>query len=166
MYYKYVLVKKKEVGRIMRLAELLYDRKIIKEEIKRIKERLNLSAKVQEGDTVPVESPEELKAILINLFGRLEELITKINNSNVKCRIEGKNLMELIAERDRYSGIAKALHELAEGATPKSERFSRKEIRYVPVVNIKEIRREADDYAGKARAIDAIIQVTNWDTEV
>jgi len=166
VYYKYVLVKKKEVGRIMRLAELLYDRKIIKEEIKRIKERLNLSAKVQEGDTVPVESPEELKAILINLFGRLEELITKINNSNVKCRIEGKNLMELIAERDRYSATAKALHELAEGATPKSERFSRKEIRYVPVVNIKEIRREADDYAGKARAIDAIIQVTNWDTEV
>lgn len=165
MYYKYVLVKK-EVGRIMRLAELLYDRKIMKEEIKRIKERLNLSAKVQEGDTVPVESPEELKATLINLFGRLEELITKINNSNVKCRIEGKNLMELIAERDRYSAIAKALHELAEGATPKSERFSRKEIRYVPVVNIKEIRREADDYAGKARAIDAIIQVTNWDTEV
>lgn len=166
MYYKYVLVKKKEVGRIMRLAELLYDRKIIKEEIKRIRERLNLSAKVQEGDTVPVESPEELKAILINLFGRLEELITKINNSNIKCRIEGKNLMELIAERDRYSAIAKALHELAEGATPKSERFSRKEIRYVPVVNIKEIRKEADDYAGKARAIDAIIQVTNWDTEV
>lgn len=150
----------------MRLAELLYDRKIIKEEIKRIKERLNLSAKVQEGDTVPVESPEELKATLINLFGRLEELITKINNSNIKCRIEGKNLMELIAERDRYSAIARALHELAECATPKSERFSRKEIRYVPVVNIKETRREADDYAGKARAIDAIIQVTNWDTEV
>lgn len=150
----------------MRLAELLYDRKIIKEEIKRIKERLNLSAKVQEGDTVPVESPEELKATLINLFGRLEELITKINNSNIKCRIEGKNLMELIAERDRYSAITRALHELAECATPKSERFSRKEIRYVPVVNIKEIRREADDYAGKARAIDAIIQVTNWDTEV
>lgn len=34
----------------MKLAELLNERKSFKEEIKKIKERLYLSAKVQEGD--------------------------------------------------------------------------------------------------------------------
>lgn len=55
--------------------------------------------------------------------------------------------------RDRNVAIANALHGLAEEATPRSERFSRKEVRYVPVVNMQDIRREADDYARRARAI-------------
>lgn len=37
----------------MRLAELLNERKSVKEEIKELKERLYLSAKMQEGDPAP-----------------------------------------------------------------------------------------------------------------
>ena len=74
--------------------------------------------------------------------------------------------MELIAERDRNIAIADMLHQLATNATPRPERYSRNEIRYVPMVNIKEIRREADSYSRTARTIDSKIQTVNWNTEV
>jgi len=150
----------------MKLAELLNERKTVKEEIKNLKQRLYLSAKMQEGDQAPVESPEELKKSLMALFEKLNKLIVMINNANVSTLIDEKNLMELIAERDKNISIAQALHGLAENATPKSERFSRNEIRYVTTVNIKEIRKEADSYSKKARDIDNQIQAANWNTEV
>lgn len=150
----------------MRLAELLNERKSVKEEIKELKERLYLSAKMQEGDPAPCESPEELKAALTACFNKLNDLVTKINQTNMNTTIEGKTLMELIAERDKNIAIATALHGLAENATPKPERFSRNEIRYVPTIDIKEVRKEADSYSRKARELDNKIQAANWNTEV
>ncbi|MDH7514160.1 MAG: DIP1984 family protein [Clostridiales bacterium] len=150
----------------MKLAELLNERKSVKEEIKKIEERLYLSAKVQEGDPKPAEAPEELKTTVISLFEKLEDLIIKINSTNVETQIDGQSLMELIAERDKNIAIAALLHGLAENATPKPERFSRNEIRYVSTVNIKEIRKEADNYSRRAREIDNKIQAANWNIEV
>ena len=155
-----------EAIKIMKLAELLNERKSVKEEIKKIKERLYLSAKVQEGDAKPAESPEELKTTVITLLEKLDDLIIKINGTNVKTEVDGKSLMELIAERDKNIAIATLLHGLAENATPRPVRFSRNEIRYVPMVNIKEIRKEADNYSRRAREIDNKIQAANWDTEI
>jgi len=150
----------------MKLAELLNERKAVKEEIKKTKQRLELSAKVQEGDKDPAESPEELKQTLIQLFEKLRKLIVKINRTNVEVQIEGKSLMEMIAERDKNIAVAAALHGLAEDATPKEARFSRNEIRFLPVVNIKELRKEADVYSKKGREIDNKIQAANWGIEV
>jgi hypothetical protein len=149
----------------MKLGELLNEREAVKEEIKNIKERLYLSARVQEGDAWPAESPEELKVRLIILFEKLETIIVKINRANVKTQVDGKNLMELIAERDKNVAIAEALHGLAEIATPRPERFSRNEIRYIPTVNIQEIRKEADSYLKRTREIANKIQAANWGTE-
>jgi hypothetical protein len=150
----------------MKLAELLNERKAVKEEIKKTKQRLELSAKVQEGDKDPAESPEELKQILIQLFEKLRKLIVKINRTNVDVLIEGKSIMEMIAERDKNIAVAAALHGLAEDATPREARFSRNEIRFLPVVNIKELRKEADVYSKKGREIDNKIQAGNWGIEV
>jgi hypothetical protein len=150
----------------MKLAELLNERKAVKEEIKKTKQRLELSAKVQEGDKDPAESPEELKQTLIQLFEKLRKLIVKINRTNVDVLIEGKSIMEMIAERDKNIAVAAALHGLAEDATPKEARFSRNEIRFLPVVNIKELRKEADAYSKKGREIDNKIQAANWGIEI
>jgi hypothetical protein len=150
----------------MKLAELLNERKAVKEEIKKTKQRLELSAKVQEGDKDPAESPEELKQTLIQLFEKLRKLIVKINRTNAEVLIEGKSLMEMIAERDKNIAVAAALHGLAEDATPKEARFSRNEIRFLPVVNIKELRKEADASSKKGREIDNKIQAANWGIEV
>jgi hypothetical protein len=149
----------------MKLGELLNERETVKEEIKNIKERLYLSARVQEGDSGSAESPEELKIRLIILFEKLEAIIVKINRANMKTQVDGKNLMELIAERDKNIAIAEVLHGLAEIATPRPERFSRNEVRYIPTVNIQEIRKEADSYLKRTRKIDNKIQAAYWSTE-
>jgi hypothetical protein len=99
------------------------------------------------------------------LFEKLETIIVKINRANVKTQVDGKNLMVLIAERDKNVAIAEALHGLAEIATPRPERFSRNEIRYIPTVNIQEIRKEADSYLKRTREIANKIQAANWGTE-
>jgi hypothetical protein len=150
----------------MKLAEMLNERKAVKEEIKKIRQRLELSVKIQEGDKEPAEPPEELKQALIQLYEKLEKLIAKINRTNVDMLIEGKSLMEMIAERDKNIAVAAALNGLAEDATPKESRFSRNEIRFLPAVNIKQLRKEADAYSRKAREIDNEIQGVNWTTEV
>lgn len=75
----------------MKLAELLNERKSVKDEIKKLKERLYLSAKIQEGDVKPAESPEELKIALVALFEKLNLLIVKINQTNVSTIIGGKS---------------------------------------------------------------------------
>ena len=150
----------------MKLAELLNERKAVKTEIKKIKDRLHLAAKMQEGDARPVESPEALKETLIGLYGRLSDLIMKVNRANIENRVEGVTLMELIAERDQKIAIAEMLHDLAERATPKSDRFSRNEIRYIPTIDVNVARKEADTYSKAAREIDNKIQATNWNTDV
>jgi uncharacterized coiled-coil DUF342 family protein len=150
----------------MKLAEMLNERKAVKEEIKKIRQRLELSVKIQEGDKEPAEPPEELKQALIQLYERLEKLIAKINRTNVDVLIEGKSLMEMIAARDKNIAVAAALNGLAEDATPRDSRFSRNEIRFLPAVNIKDLRKEADAYSKKAREIDNKIQGVNWTTEV
>src|SRR6266498_1166572 len=150
----------------MKLAELLNERKAIKTEIKKLKERLHLAAKMQEGDSQPSESPEALKETLIGLYAILSDLIIKINRANIEIRIEGKMIMELIAERDHAIAIAEMLHDLAGAATPKPERFSRNEIRYVSTIDINSVKKEADTYSKLAREIDNKIQASNWSIEV
>ncbi|MEW6587179.1 MAG: DIP1984 family protein [Nitrospirota bacterium] len=150
----------------MKLAELLNERKAVKTEIKKLKERLHLAAKMQEGDNEPAESPEALRETLIGLYGRLSDLIMQINRTNMENHIEGKTIMELIAERDHAIAIAEMLHDLAEAATPKPERFSRNEIRYVTTIDINSVRKEADTYSKLAREIDNKIQASNWSIEV
>lgn len=150
----------------MKLAELLNERKAVKTEIKKLKERLHLSAKIQEGDTKPSESPDTLREVLIGLYRRLSELITQINRANIENRVEGKTIMELIAERDHAIAISEMLHGLAEAATPRPERFSRNEIRYVSMIDINSMRKEADTYSKLAREIDNKIQASNWSIEV
>ncbi|MCL5978187.1 MAG: DIP1984 family protein [Nitrospirae bacterium] len=150
----------------MKLAELLNERKSVKTEIRKLKERLHLAAKMQEGDNTPAESPDELKETLIGLYGRLSELIMRINRANMENLVEGETLMELIAARDKSLAIGELLHGLAEAATPKPERFSRNEIRYVSTVVVQNVRKEADTYAKAAREIDNKIQAANWSIEV
>lgn len=121
---------------------------------------------MQEGDSVPVEAPDELKEALIGLYGRLSDMIIRINRANMENLVEEKTLMELIADRDKSLAIGELLHGLAEAATPKSERFSRNEIRYVSAVVVQNVRKEADAYSKAAREIDNKIQAANWSIEV
>lgn len=150
----------------MKLAEALVERKSLKDEIQDLRRRLKRVAKVQEGDE-PVENPLALLEAIESKVNKLEWQITQINRTNMAARLaDGRTLMEAIAERDMLLLRRSVLADLVEAATPVQDRFSRKEIRYIPTVDVAEIQKQADQVAKRYRELDAEIQALNWETEL
>ena len=150
----------------MKLAEALVERKALKDEIQDLRRRLQRGAKVQEGDE-PVEEPLALLRTIESKLGKLEQLITRINRTNIAARLsDDRTLMEAIAERDMLRLQRGVLEDLVKAATPEHDRYSRKEIRYVPTVNVAEVQKRADQVAKRYRELDAQIQALNWETEI
>lgn len=150
----------------MKLAEALVERKSLKDEIRDLRQRLRRVAQVQEGDA-PVENPQELLQTIERKVGDLERRIAQINRTNMEARLEdGRTLMEAIAERDVLLLRRSVLQELVEAATPRQDRWSRTEIRYVPTVDVTEIQKQADQAAKRYRELDAEVQALNWETEL
>ena len=55
---------------------------------------------------------------------------------------------------------------LADKATPTHERYSKREIRDIPNVDVGEIRKMSDKIAKEYRSLDVKIQECNWKTEL
>ncbi len=51
-------------------------------------------------------------------------------------------------------------------AAVRQDRIARAEIKFVPAVNIAELRREADALAQARRELDAQIQAVNWTADL
>lgn len=150
----------------MKLAQALVERKGLKDEIKDLRRRLKRVAKVQEGDE-PVEEPLKLLETIKLKVDKLQELITRINLTNINAHLSnGQTLMEAIAERDMLLLQRSALENLIEAATPQHDRFSRKEIRYIPTVNVTDIQKRADQVSKRYRELDSEIQALNWEMEL
>ncbi len=150
----------------MKLAEALVERKALKDEIQDLRRRLQRVAKVQEGDE-PVEEPVALLRTIESKLDKLEQLITRINRTNIAARLsDGRTLMEAIAERDMLRLQRGVLEDLVKAATPEHDRYSRNEIRYVPTVKVAEIQKSADQVAKRYRKLDAELQALNWETEL
>jgi hypothetical protein len=66
----------------MKLAEALVLRADTQKRIEQLRERLKISALIQEGDE-PTENPQILLEELDRLFGQLETLISAINRTNI-----------------------------------------------------------------------------------
>ena len=150
----------------MKLAEALVERKALKDEIQDLRRRLQRVAKVQEGDE-PVEKPLTLLRTIESKLGKLEQQITRINRTNIAARLsDGRTLMEAIAARDMLRLQRTVLEDLVKADTPEHDRYSRKEIRYVPTVKVAEIQKRADQVAKRYRELDAELQALNWETEL
>ena len=84
----------------MKLAEALSLKKDLEKRISDLKERLDNTVRVQEGDE-PAENPTELLTELDRCLGQLERLIYNINVTNMKIvDEEGNSMTKLLAERD------------------------------------------------------------------
>jgi hypothetical protein len=150
----------------MKLAEALIRRKALKENIEQLKLRLAKVAKVQEGDT-PAERPQELLTALEADLQDLQVLITRINRANLRATLpDGTTLMEAIARRDILKLQRGILDTLASSAMPMQERFTRTELKYVPTVDVAELRQEVDRLSKTYRELDASIQAANWTVEM
>ena len=149
----------------MRLAEALIEHKALKDRIKNLEERLDRVAKVQEGDR-PTEDPTALLLQLREALAAMEEMVTKINRTNIAARLGERPIMEAIARRDRLTTEQQVLRRLAQQATPTRDRFARNEIRFVPTVDAAAVQRQADEVTRILQDLDKEIQAANWAIEL
>lgn len=150
----------------MKLAEGLVLRKDTKKRIEQMRERLKLSALVQEGEE-PAENPQELIAELQRLLTQMTMLVRRINRTNLQAALPGgQTLTDALAERDTLTLLFGILEATATAVTPKFERANRSEIKKVAAIKVSDLRRQMDKAAQQRRDLDTRIQSTNWTTEM
>lgn len=149
----------------MKLAEALSLRKDLQKKIDQLSSRLTQNVKIQEGDE-PAEQPEELLKVLDECLKQLEELILKINITNLKTELNGRTLTAMMAERDMLTKRIGILREAFNAATQTQDRYSRTEIKYVSTIDIKALNKQIDHFSQELRKLDMQIQATNFEVDL
>lgn len=149
----------------MKLATALSERSDIQKRLSELQERLNNNAKVQDGETT-AEDPKELLKELDSLTEQLETLIYKINLTNSKTTIDGKELTLLLAKRDVLKQKIVMLRNFLNTASAKVDRYSRTEIKILSSVDVTKLQKQIDALSKEYRTIDEKIQGANWTTEL
>ena len=150
----------------MKLAEALSVRKDLKKRIQQLEQRINSNVKVQE-DEEPLEDPTELMKELHSCLMQLEELIGRINLTNIKTKnAEGLSITQLIAKKDTLTMRIGILRGIYSEATNILSRYSPTEIRQECVIDVKQLSKQIDDYSARLRKIDMEIQGLNFLTEL
>lgn len=150
----------------MKLAEALSIRKDLQKRIQQIGRSLEDNVKVQEGEE-PAEQPDELQKGLDECLKKLEDLILRINLTNVKTINEaGKTLTQLMAEKDILTLRISTMRNTYDRASAQRDRYSRSEIKMLTTINVKQLRKQIDDYSVQLRKLDLEIQSMNFQTEL
>lgn len=146
----------------MKLAEALIERADLQRRLTQLTQRLQQNAQYQEGEA-PSEDPQALLAEYHQTAEHLKDLVVAINLANNRIQLEnGMAMVAALAERDRLKATHSMLIALATAAMPEQNRYSRSEIKSISAVNIKAIRKQADDIAKSHRELDTQIQQANW----
>ena len=155
----------------MKLAEALLLRADRNRSLEQLKQRIQVSARYQEGENPPEEA-RALVAAASAVLDELEVLIRNINRTNSATEMsDGRTVTDALAERDvlrlRYS-MLKGSADAASGG-PQHVGFvraTRSELKYLRALDVKDLRQQASDIARRARELDARIQQVNWTTEL
>jgi hypothetical protein len=150
----------------VKLGEGLARRAELQRRLAQVRDRLRVSALIQEGD-VPPEDPAPLLGELDEIADELERLIVNINRTNVHTRLpSGLTLTAALARRDVLGLRHAALKAVVEATAQQQARYSRSEIRMVRTFNVGETRKRIDALAGDQRRLDVEIQAANWTVEL
>ena len=149
----------------MKLAEALIIRADIQKRISQLNGRLKDSAKVQEGD-VPAEDVDELTNELNALLIQLEDMIYRINVTNMQTMHEGESLTRMMARKDVLITRINVMRDLINHVTESETRYGRNEIKFVRTIDVAALRRSTDDYSKQLRNLDTMIQGLNWTVDL
>ena len=97
---------------------------------------------------------------------QLEEMIYRINATNMKTVKDGKTLTEMMAERDVLGKRLQVLREVFDRASQSQDRYGRNEIRYVTTIDVPALRKQIDTYSQQLRKLDMEIQTLNFSTDL
>ena len=150
----------------MKLAEALSIRKDLQKRIQQLGQRIQNNVKVQEGDA-PSEEPMELMKELDACLTQLEDLIWRINATNMQTtNAEGTTLTQLMARKDVLTMRVSNLRSIFDTSSAGQDRYSRSEIKTVTVVDVKAIGKKVDECSAQLRQLDMEIQSLNFQTEL
>src|SRR5215467_609058 len=150
----------------MKLAEALALRADVQKRLEQMRERLRMSALVQEGDQPP-EDPQALLAELERMLADLTRLVAHINRTNLATQLpDGTSLTDALARRDTLALHQSILKAVADAASARIDRYTRSEIRRMATVDVAALRRQMDEVAKQRRELDTTIQAANWTTEL
>lgn len=151
---------------MMKLAEALAVRADAQRRLAQLKSRIGESARHQEGSD-PSEDAGELLAEAERTLVELEHLMARINRTNLATEVEpGRTLTDALAARDVLAMRRKLYADTADAAVVRHDRWMRTEIRFVPAVDVRLLRSQADEVARAHRELDTRIQELNWLTEL
>ena len=145
----------------MKLAEALSLRADLLKSIAQLKSRLKECSKVQEGDE-PSENPDEVLVLLEKKFPELEDLIYRINYTNMHIKVNNTNLTQMIAKKDVLTLRISALREVLHYVVERENRFTRNEIKFIRYLDVAKLRKQIDSLAQELRLLDMHIQSANW----
>lgn len=150
----------------MKLAEALLLRSDLQKKIASLRDRIVANAVVQQGDK-PHEKPADLLKQAVGAMGDLEDLVTKINRTNLKAKLpDGRTITEAIAHRDMLAAQHGLYVAAIAGSKREPDRYSAREIKWVATLEVAKLQKQADDLAKKLRELNAAIQKTNWSAEL
>ena len=144
----------------MKLAEALSIRADLQRKVSQLRARLKDSSKVQEGDT-PAEQISDLFLELEECLVQLEEMVYRINHTNMQTFYEGETITRMIARKDHLSQRVAINQDLLEHVM-ETDRYGRNEIKYVRMVDVAVLRKETDIIAKQLRELDLKLQELNW----
>lgn len=149
----------------MKLGEALAERARLQRKIGELRVRINANATKQE-DTEVAENPNELLDEIVQTHAELAKLIGQINLTNAA---EGLTLQ--LAERDRLAGLANTYTGAADAARGDDGygigyRSMRSELKTERTVDVKDLRKKADEASAQLRTLDNEIQAKNWTTDL
>jgi hypothetical protein len=155
----------------MKLAEALLLRADRNRTLEQLKQRIQVSARYQEGENPP-EDARDLGSAASSVLDELEGLIRDINRTNSSTVMgDGRTLTDALAERDvlrlRYS-MLKISADAASGAQQHAGfmRATRSELKLLSQLDVRSLLQHGSDIARRARELDARIQQVDWTTEL
>ncbi|HZO72904.1 MAG TPA: DIP1984 family protein [Ktedonobacteraceae bacterium] len=150
----------------MKLAEALVLRADVQKRLAQLRTRLQQSALVQEGEQPP-EKPADLLVELEQLLEQLNDLIARINRTNLEIRLaDGTTLTDALARRDVLTQRYSIIDGLATAAANRVQRYGRAEIRMLSTVDVADLRRQLSEIARQRRELDTAIQAANWNSDL
>ncbi|MEO1074427.1 MAG: DIP1984 family protein [Bacteroidota bacterium] len=146
----------------MKLAEALILRADLQKRLAQLRQRVIQNVKTQEGDA-PAEDPATLMAEFETTAADLQDLIARINRTNLAVETEaGATMTDALAERDVLRLRAALYRDAANEATQTRDRYTRSEVKYVRAIDVTQTREQADALSKALRTLDAQIQAANW----
>ena len=96
-----------------------------------------------------------------------QALVLKIDAANAAAKLpDGRPLTEVLAARDVLMQQHGILKSAVEATHKEADRYSMREIKWVPQIDVAATQKQMEDLSRKIRELNVQVQETNWRTEL